>query len=300
MTTAFFIALFVFGLAIGSFMNVLVWRYDPQGKLFDVKRLSGRSRCPYCNHELKASELVPLWSFFVQGGRCRECGHGLSFRYPIVEFLGGAIFAGLPLFLNGFYGVNNSFFASFGLEWWYYAVVLVWIAVFLTLLAIAVIDLRDYVIPNELNVLLGVLGALAAVLILVYGDKVLPFRDSFLEQYRLIFSPFQGIILNRLLGLLAGGLFFGLLVFASRGRGMGMGDVKMALAAGLALGWPDIALATMISFLLGGLIGGILLIFGKKQMKDKLPFAPFFVLAIFITVFFGSGIVSGYFSLFGI
>ncbi len=100
--------------------------------------------------------------------------------------------------------------------------------------------------------------------------------------------------------MIAGGLFFGFLVFISRGKGMGMGDVKLALSSGVVLGWPDIALATILSFLLGGLVGGILLIFGKKHIKDKLPFAPFFVFAVFLTVFLGHSIVSGYFGLFGI
>ncbi len=300
MITVFFIALFVFGLAIGSFLNVLILRYNPEGSLWSVKKLSGRSHCPYCNHELKASELVPLWSFFIQRGKCRECGHKLSFQYPIVEFLSGAIFAGLPWFLNGFYNVSLQSFANFNLEWWYYAILIAWIAVFLAWLVIAAIDLREYVIPNELNVLLGFLGILAGALIIIYGDKLFPFRDSFLEQFRLIFSPFQNILLNRILGMVAGGLFFGFLAFASRGRGMGMGEVKLAIVSGLILGWPDIALVIMLSFIFGGIVGGGLLIFGKKEMKDKLPFAPFFVLAAFATVFFGHSIIGWYFSLFGI
>lgn len=300
MVTAFFIALFVFGLAIGSFLNVLIWRYNPQEKLFSFKRLSGRSHCPYCQHELNARELVPLWSFFIQKGLCRKCGHKLSVQYPIVEFLSGAIFAGLPWFLNAFYNVSTSSFVNFNLNWWYYVILLFWIIAFLSWLTIAVIDIRDYVIPNELNVILGCLGVVTAALFFAYGDKIFPFRSSFLEQYQLIFSPFQSIILNRLLGMIAGGLFFGFLVFISRGRGMGMGDVKLALSSGVVLGWPDIALATILSFLLGGLVGGMLLILGKKHIKDKLPFAPFFVVAVFLTVFLGHSIVGGYFGLFSI
>lgn len=300
MVSAFYIILFVFGLIAGSFLNVLVLRYDPQKKLFNLKRLSGRSHCPYCKHELKAGELVPLLSFLFQKGKCRECGHRISFQYPFVEFLSGAIFAGLPFFLNGFYNVSASSFVNFGLEWWYYAFLFLWIIVFLVWLTIAVIDLREYVIPNELNALLAVLGIAIIAFLFFYGGEIIPFRESFLEQYRLVFSPFQGIILNRLLGMLAGGLFFGLLVFLSRGKGMGMGDVKLALVSGLVLGWPDIALATTLSFILGGLAGGVLLSLGKKHIKDKLPFAPFFVLGTFLTVFLGHAIVTGYFGLFGI
>ncbi len=81
---------------------------------------------------------------------------------------------------------------------------------------------------------------------------------------------------------------------------MGMGDVKLAAATGLVLGWPDIALATLLSFVIGGLVGGVLLALGKKHIKDKLPFAPFFVLGVFLTVFLGHAIVGGYFGLFSL
>jgi prepilin signal peptidase PulO-like enzyme (type II secretory pathway) len=81
---------------------------------------------------------------------------------------------------------------------------------------------------------------------------------------------------------------------------MGMGDVKLAAASGLLLGWPDIALAAIIAFVLGGFIGGIFLVLGKKIMKDRLPFAPFFVAGIFITILFGHAIIGGYFSFFNI
>lgn len=254
----------------------------------------------YCNHELGASELVPLWSFFVQRGKCRECGHKLSFQYPLVEFISGAIFAGLPIFLNGFYGVSASYFWAFRLDLWQYALVLFWILAFLAWLVIAAIDLREYLVPNELNLILAVLGLFIMAVLTVYGDKIFPFRDSFLEQYRLIFSPLGSVVLNRILGMVAGGLFFGLLVFLSRGRGMGMGDVKLAIASGLVLGWPDIALSAIIAFVIGGFTGGLLLLLGRKTVKDKIPFAPFFVAGIFITILLGHGIVNGYFSLFNI
>ncbi|MGC9611241.1 MAG: prepilin peptidase [Minisyncoccia bacterium] len=300
MTAFFFGLLFVFGLIIGSFLNVLVFRYNPAGKLFDADRLSGRSRCPYCNRELNASELVPLWSFFIQKGRCRECKHKLSFQYPILEFLSGAIFAGVPFFIAKFYGLGISYFANFRLDFFYYALAFLWTLSFLTWLVIAIIDLREYVVPNELNVLLAVLGIMIGAILVIYAGKFSPFRESFLGQYRLIFSPFGNLILNRLLGMFAGGAFFGLLIFLSRGRGMGMGDVKLAAASGLLLGWPDIALAAIIAFILGGFIGGIFLVLDKKTMKDRLPFAPFFVAGIFIMILFGHALIGGYFSLFNI
>lgn len=296
----FFGLLFVFGLAIGSFLNVLIFRYNPAGKLFDAKKLGGRSHCPHCNHQLETSELVPLWSFFIQKGKCRECGHKLSFQYPVFEFLSGAAFAGVPFFIAKFYSLNLPLFADFKLDSLYYILAFLWIISILTWLTIAVIDLREYVVPNELNILLIILGVAVGVLLFINVGKLYPFRESFLEQYQLIFSPFQNIALNRMLGLFAGGTFFGLLVFLSRGKGMGVGDIKLAAASGLVLGWPDIALAAILAFIIGGIFGGIFLALGKRTMKDRIPFAPFFVAGIFITIFFGHALIGGYFSLFNI
>ncbi len=300
MTTWFCILAFVFGTAIGSFLNVLIFRYAPEGRLFDLKRLGGRSHCPYCGHELGALELVPVLSFLLQGGQCRQCGHRLSFQYPIVELLSGAIFAGVPLFLNSFYGKSNALFASGALPVWYYLLIAVYVLAFLIWLTIAAIDLRHYVIPNALNLGLLLCGAAATYLVARYETLLFPFRESFLKQYTLIFAPFQSVFLNHLIGLLFGLAFFWLLVIMSRGRGMGLGDVKLAAAAGLLLGWPDIVLATMVSFVLGGLLGVGLMLARRKTMRDRIPFAPLLVLGFALTTFFGAVIVSGYFRLFSL
>ena len=76
--------LFVFGLAIGSFLNVVILRYDGEKFLFDAKALGGRSHCMHCGKTLRWFELVPVVSFLVQGGRCRHCGTRLSAQYPAV------------------------------------------------------------------------------------------------------------------------------------------------------------------------------------------------------------------------
>jgi leader peptidase (prepilin peptidase)/N-methyltransferase len=300
MTALFYFFLFILGTAIGSFLNVLIFRYAPDGRLFDTKRLGGRSHCPHCGHVLGALELVPLLSYAIQGGKCRKCGHRLSAQYPAVEFISGAIFAGIPLFLNSFYAKSSPLFATFSLPVWYYTLALVWITVFLVWLTIIVIDLRHYVIPNGLNAILLVCGIIVIFITIYYNDLLFPFRTSFLKQYQLIFSPIGGIIANHLLGLAFGLVFFGALVLFSRGRGMGLGDVKLAAVAGLLLGWPDIVLATMLSFILGGVLSVVLVLFRKKTMRDKVPFAPLMILGFVLTVFFGAALITGYFRLFSL
>ncbi len=300
MDTLYFILLFVLGLAFGSFFNVLILRYDPDKNIFSFSRISGRSHCPKCKTTLRWFELMPLLSFLFQRGRCRTCNAKLSYQYPLVETLGGMIFAGVPLFLNFFYGVANQAFFSFAAPYWYYGLVGAWVFVFSVFLLITAVDFRLFIIPNELTALL-VFGGLAISAFSTFIEKVMmPFRTSFLEQYILVFPAFSNNIWNHALGAAIGFVFFLMLSLVTRGRGIGFGDVKLAFAIGLLFGWPDIAIITMLSFIIGGLWSVGLMLIGAKKMKDRVPFAPFFVLGALLVFFFGSAIVKGYFGVFGL
>ncbi|KKU14383.1 hypothetical protein A3D55_01815 [Candidatus Jorgensenbacteria bacterium RIFCSPHIGHO2_02_FULL_45_20] len=298
-TTIFVALLFFFGIAVGSFTNVLIDRYKPEKSLFSLKRLRGRSHCDSCGRTLSAIELIPIASFIFLRGKCRECKSRLSFQYPLVEVVTGAIFAGVPLFLNSFYNISGGRFFLFAAEWWYYALAAFWVIVCLGLLIVFVIDLKHYIVPDELNLFFIIVGILIISILWNFRDSVFPFRESFLKNYVLVFSPFLGLLANRILGFAAGGLFFLILFFASRGRGMGMGDVKLAFALGLLFGWPDVGLSIIISFILGGVFSLALFIAGAKTMKDRVPFAPFLVTGIAATFFFGHALIGWYFSLFG-
>jgi len=301
MVTVFYLLLFVFGLAIGSFFNVVLWRYQPEFSLLKTSNLRGRSHCPYCQCVLRWFELVPLVSFIFQKGRCRRCGHPLSWQYPLVESAGGLIFAGVPLFFNFFFHQNNWFFFIGQAPFWYYGLVFLWIMVFLSWLLLTMIDLKHFIIPNGLNLFLGMLGVGIAVIVHFFHDYLWPFREYFVQQYALIFSLFgQNILMGHLLGALIAFLFFLFVYLVTRGRAMGLGDVKLALALGLVLGWPDIGLTIMLAFILGGIAGLFLLLRHKTTMKGRLPFGPFLVIGSLLTVLFGERIISSYFSLFGI
>lgn len=93
---------FVFGAIVGSFLNVVSLRYQPEQKVFDIKIIGGRSRCPHCGKTLTWYELIPIISFLIQLGKCRSCRHRLSFQYPIVEILSGFIFLVVPWHFNNF------------------------------------------------------------------------------------------------------------------------------------------------------------------------------------------------------
>lgn len=261
-----YLILFILGLAIGSFLNVVSLRFKPDSseKLFDLKKLGGRSVCPFCRKILRWYELIPLVSFFIQKGKCRSCGKKISWQYPLVELLSGLILAAAP-------GV-------------------IWAFVLLVLLLISIIDFRHFYIPDELIWLLAFLGLISVSLK----------TPSFLQYYAFIFNWSNNIWFNHILGALMGGVFFGLLFYLGKGKIMGGGDVKLALALGWLLGWPDIALSLILTFLFGGSLGLILLINRQKTIKDYLPLAPFLALGVGLTVLFGYQIINNYFALTGL
>ncbi len=288
--------LFLFGLAVGSFLNVLSIRYQADQRIFDLKTIGGRSRCPHCGKDLVWYELVPLLSFFIQRGCCRSCGERISWQYPIVELATGLIFALIPFsvfqtFQVAFHRIDGS------LPLWYFFLSGIFLLAGAALILISAIDFRLKIIPDQSNLLIAVLGLLAIVVKNYYGlfgEQ----NGSFLGFYAALFGLRENIWLNHLAGAAFGLVFFGLIVFLSRGRGMGMGDVKLAGALGLLLGWPDVVLTLMLAFIVGAVCSIILMLAGKKGMKSMLPFGPFIAIGAFLVIFWGKAIMSGYFSLF--
>ena len=114
------IILFFFGAAVGSFINVLATRYDPAAFLFSRRVIGGRSHCPGCGKTLRWFELIPLFSFLVQGGRCRRCKKRLSIQYLIVELLSGLIFVLVPVIIHStFYFLLSTFIFSLPYGFWH-------------------------------------------------------------------------------------------------------------------------------------------------------------------------------------
>ncbi len=243
--------LFVLGTAVGSFLNVLALRYREGGRVFSKDILTGRSACPHCKKNLRWFELAPFFSFVFQLGRCRRCGKRLSWQYPLVELLSALIFVLTPIYLTA---------------------APIWVLVLLTLLLITLIDLRLSVIPDQLNLFLGLL---ALGLWAVKG-----------------FS--WPLLANQIIGALIGFFAIGLIIVLTKGKGMGIGDWKMAVALGLLFGWPNIAILLGLSFVLGGVVAVVILIAGKKKFKDSIPFGPFLAAAALLVMLFGPAIIKLY------
>ncbi len=261
------IPVFVMGLAVGSFANVLIYRL-PRGVSF----VTPRSFCPVCGHVIRPYDNVPLLSYLWLRGKCRDCGAGISIRYPMVELLCGLLW--LAVFWHP------------GLPWtpaiqsWTFPAEL-WPGLFCVtiLLMVSGIDLDEQIIPNRVvlpGIVLG-LFALGAVSI-VRGDP--------------------HVMLRAVYGMLIGGGFLGIIAFLAP-RGMGMGDAKLAAFMGIFLGFYILA-GLLIAFLLGSLGGIALLATRKKGRRDRIPFGPFLALGGVLALLWGEPLYRAYKALFHI
>jgi len=278
----FYLIAFILGLVIGSFLNAVIYRLW-QKKSF----LKGRSFCPHCKHTLGWKDLIPLVSFLVLKGKCRYCGKKISLQYPLVEISTGILFAlvfwvwglgfdwslgcsppGSPLRVQGTW---DFFILSY----------LLIIASFLII--IFIYDLKHFIIPDKV--------VYPAIFI------VLGFRTwNLIGHWSLGFRDFKGLV-NPFLAAFGASLFFLAIVLISRGRGMGLGDVKLAFFMGLFLGFPKIIVALFFAFLIGAIIGVGLILAKRKTLKSEVPFGPFLVTGTFIALFAGEKIVQWYLNL---
>jgi len=285
--------LFVLGVALGSFLNVLTLRYDPEKK-FSFRSIQGRSRCMSCGKQLRWYELIPLISFCIQRGMCRSCKTSLSRQYPIIELLMGVIAVGI-----GYIFFHIFSFPLAIVLWAPYVATLFWIIVSMVLLFALIIDAKHFIIPNGTNMLLFGFGIVWTAFLALWGFNEDMAHGSFLTHFAQLIEPWQGIILNHLIGMGVAGIFFLLIVVMSRGKGMGVGDIKLIGSLGLLFGWPDIAIIIISSFIIGTIAIVPSLILRQKHGSDKVPFGPFIVMASFLVLFWGTGLLQAYFDIIG-
>ncbi len=280
------IFLFIFGLTIGSFLNVLSLRYEGDGNIF--LGAHGRSHCPHCRQTLRWYELIPVFSFLVQGGHCRSCQQKISWQYPLVELLTGFIFL-FPL----------HWYTPFFPHLYYILSSALWVAVLTLFVLITVVDFRLSIIPDELNLALAGVG-LALTGLAYYFHQFGLYAGSFIGGPAVLFGLRNNIWINHLFAALVASAGLLLIILLSKGRAMGMGDVKLFAALGLVFGWPDILFVMGFAFIIGAL-WGLYLIFGRKMgMKDAVPFGPFVVLGALALIFWGAQIIETYFRFFNI
>ncbi len=251
-----YVAAFVFGTIVGSFLNVCIIRL-PQSKSV----ISPPSHCPQCQSPIRFYDNIPILSYLILRGRCRQCQATISAQYPLIELIGGTF--SLAFMLR--YGVSLQYFIYF--------------AFFSALVVIAFIDLRHQIIPD----IISLSGIPAGFL----SSLILP----------------QISILDSALGILTGGgslLLVAILYhLIARREGMGGGDIKLLAMIGAFLGWQGAIFSLIIGSLFGSLTGIALMIVEKKDRKFAIPFGPFLSLGAIVYLFWGEGIIRGYFMVLG-
>ncbi len=272
--------IFVFallGLVFGSFVNAFVWRLHEQELLRGKKKkptkqqldkfsiMKGRSMCPDCKHELAGKDLVPLFSWLWLKGKCRYCAKSISWQYPLVELTTAAIFAVSYAFWPQFFdtGLQAAIFA-------------VWLMFIVMFMALAVYDLRWFLLPDRVVFPLMGLAAFEAVLVAVSTHDA-------------------ASLIKAVLGALVISGTFWILFQVSAGKWIGGGDVKLAVVLGLLAGTPLKALLIIFAASIIGTIFSIpILLKGKKAMKVQVPFGPFLLAATVVVVLFGASIIDWY------
>jgi prepilin signal peptidase PulO-like enzyme (type II secretory pathway) len=218
-----------------------------------LKMLGGRSFCDSCGKQLKWYENIPVVSWMIQGGKTRCCQKKLSVLYPIVEIITGLLF-----FVYGFLGQPQESPLQFGI-----GLLIITFLVFST-----VFDMKYMILPDFSTIILVTL----AVVKIVIGRP-------------------QELSVQFVLSAVGAFGFLGLLYLITKGKGMGLGDVKLAIFMGLFLGGWKTVLAFYVAFVVGALVSLVLMVFKKANKKTLIPFGPFLILGTFVGWFWGNKIL---------
>ena len=256
MTNLLIIFAGIFGLIVGSFLNVVIFRMNTG------KGIGGRSHCLSCGKTLAWYELIPLVSYGIQGGKCRTCKTKISSQYFLVELITGLLFAGVMVrFAPAFLGVFSPFtLASF----------LFWLVLTATGIVISTYDIRHMVVD--------VSALLFFIALCIVGGFAGFFGGGSLSWLVVLTHIFAGIIVP---------LPFFLLWFISKGQLIGFGDIELMAGMGLLLGAVSGYSAVTLAFWIGAVVIGLGVLFkmvrkNKHHTFDPIPFAPFLLLGIYL------------------
>ncbi len=234
----------VFGACVGSFLNVCIYRIS-EGKSI----IFPKSFCPNCSHPIRFYDNIPIISYLVLRGECRDCHKRISHRYPVVELTTAL----LSLLLFWKYGLSFQYFFAF--------------LFVCTLIIITFIDLEHQIIPDVIT-----LPGIPLFFLLTFFFMDISFLDSIL-----------GILIG------GGGFYLIAIVyqFVTKKEGIGGGDIKLMAMLGAFLGWKSLLFILLVSSLLGSIIGISMMIMHGKDLKYAVPFGPFLSIAAVAYMFLG-------------
>lgn len=267
---AILVWLFLFGCVVGSFLNVCIWRL-PRGATIGRPK---RSFCPHCGSSLRWYDNIPLVSFLMLRGRCRDCGGRVSWRYPVIEALTGVLFALVYVRQGTQMGVGVG------------QLTVMMLVVALLVFASAV-DWEFLIIPDEVTIF-GIFGGLLAGLLL----PQLHVGPAAYQTYEALTGHLHldGLIASALGAAGGGGMvlffaFFGHVIFQQ--EALGFGDVKLMAMIGAFFGWKVVVMAFFLAPFLGLLYGLPLLI---ARSEHVMPYGPFLSIGAVLALVFRSGL----------
>ncbi|HMR72561.1 MAG TPA: prepilin peptidase [Candidatus Saccharibacteria bacterium] len=256
--------LFWLGAIFGSFAGAVAWRIK---KKKDFVR--GRSECEHCHHVLAPLDLIPIFSWLFLRGRCRYCKKPIGASTLLVELgLGLAFMLSYIAWPLGFDGVLSG--TLFGL----------WLVALVMFAVLFLYDLRWTLLPDKV-----VFPLIAVSLLFFVGSMVLSgvSPTTAVLEFCLAIAPIAGI--------------YGVLYFASGGKWVGFGDVKLGIALGLLLGWQGALLTLVLANFIGLLFVLPGLVSRQLGKSSRVPFGPFLMLAACISFLYGSYLIDAYMKL---
>ena len=256
----------VLGLLVGSFLNVVIYRLplmmerDWQKQCDDLRGtelastdkfnlITPRSACPHCGHQITALENIPVFSFLLQGGKCRGCHQPISVRYPIVEAISG-ILSGLIAWHFGF-----GWPALGGL-------LLTW-----SLLTLTFIDVDHQLLPDSITLPLLWTG----ILFNLFSN----------------YTDLSASVVGAMAGYLALWLVYHLFKLVTGKEGMGYGDFKLLAALGAWMGWSSLPMIILLSSLVGAIVGISMIVMRRHQSQIPIPFGPYLAAAGWLAFLWG-------------
>jgi len=263
----------LFGLLIGSFLNVVIHRIPkmmqresdnyvanelgkepPHTDRYNL--MVPRSCCPHCGHQITALENIPVVSWLALGGKCRKCKAPISPRYPVVELITGLLSAFLVwTFGSGVAGLGTLLFVYL-------------------LIAMTYIDYDTKLLPDDLTLPL----LWAGLLININGT----------------FVPLQDAVIGAAAGYLVLWGVYWLFKLVTGKEGMGYGDFKLLAALGAWLGWAMLPTIILLSSVVGAVVGISLIVFAKRGRDNPIPFGPYLAAAGLIALVWGQQLSAGF------
>jgi prepilin signal peptidase PulO-like enzyme (type II secretory pathway) len=257
---------FIFGASIGSFLNVVILR------LPDGKTLNGFSHCPNCNHRLGFFDLFPILSFVFLLGKCRYCKKTISRRYFYIELI-TALLTLITYLIFPFYNFYTLIYFLRAL------------LVLYVLISVFIIDYEHFIILDNIILFGSVSVAVCSFVLDLVSSTMFTWRSSLI------------------VGLLSGlglAIFFYIQYLLSKGRWIGLGDVKFALFLGLATPFPFIIATILLAYFIGAFTGIVLIVGKGAKLKSELPFGTFLSVACLLALYYGYPLMQWYFRMIGL